>query len=193
MRQRTIVFVTHDMESVQKFCDRAMVIKNGKIEFLGLPPKAAVLYKEENFPTDTNKEKNNITGDNQDRLKIELTDNQGFSKKTFVSGETMVVNSSWDKDSRVHFVGVAIHRDDGMYIFGTNNQNQHRSIALNQNSSNYSVNLNLGSGQYYVEVAIFGKDESDKIFYTAHGPSFVVHNPNQWQGVTELTNKWASQ
>jgi ABC-2 type transport system ATP-binding protein len=32
---KTIVFVSHDIPSVEKYCDRAMLIRNGKIEKIG--------------------------------------------------------------------------------------------------------------------------------------------------------------
>jgi len=42
--KHTIIFVSHDMESVQKFCDRALVLDGGKVKFIGRPTEAATLY-----------------------------------------------------------------------------------------------------------------------------------------------------
>ncbi|MDO8336200.1 MAG: hypothetical protein Q7T74_05485, partial [Candidatus Saccharibacteria bacterium] len=53
-----------------------------------------------------------------------------------------------------------------------------------------SVELNLGTGRYYVEVAVFGKDDSEKIYYIPEGPTFDVHNQGTWQGITELKHNW---
>jgi ABC-type polysaccharide/polyol phosphate transport system ATPase subunit len=46
---RTILFVTHDMSAVERFCDRAMLIEKGKMVDLGEPHAIARRYHELNF------------------------------------------------------------------------------------------------------------------------------------------------
>ena len=46
---RTIVFVTHDMSAVERFCDRAMLLERGKMVEIGEPVAIARSYREINF------------------------------------------------------------------------------------------------------------------------------------------------
>jgi ABC-type polysaccharide/polyol phosphate transport system ATPase subunit len=46
---KTIVFVTHDMSAVERFCDRAMLLERGRILELGDPHSVARAYNEVNF------------------------------------------------------------------------------------------------------------------------------------------------
>ncbi|MHB1536956.1 MAG: ABC transporter ATP-binding protein [Solirubrobacteraceae bacterium] len=46
---KTIVFVTHDMGSVQRFCDRAMLLEKGRVVQIGEPEAIARRYNELNF------------------------------------------------------------------------------------------------------------------------------------------------
>jgi ABC-type polysaccharide/polyol phosphate transport system ATPase subunit len=46
---RTILFVTHDMSAVERFCDRAMLLDKGKMIDLGDPTSIARRYNELNF------------------------------------------------------------------------------------------------------------------------------------------------
>jgi ABC-type polysaccharide/polyol phosphate transport system ATPase subunit len=46
---RTIVFVTHDMGAVQRFCDRAMLLERGRIVDVSDPETIARKYNELNF------------------------------------------------------------------------------------------------------------------------------------------------
>jgi ABC-type polysaccharide/polyol phosphate transport system ATPase subunit len=46
---RTIVFVTHDMSAVQRFCDRAMLLDQGEVLEIGQPGQIARRYQELNF------------------------------------------------------------------------------------------------------------------------------------------------
>ncbi|MFI4989745.1 MAG: ABC transporter ATP-binding protein [Solirubrobacterales bacterium] len=46
---RTIVFVSHDMHSVERFCDRAMLMEHGRMTKLGEPREIGRAYHELNF------------------------------------------------------------------------------------------------------------------------------------------------
>jgi ABC-type polysaccharide/polyol phosphate transport system ATPase subunit len=46
---RTIVFVTHDMGAVRRFCDRALLIERGEMIDLGDPEVVSAKYEEVNF------------------------------------------------------------------------------------------------------------------------------------------------
>ncbi len=46
--QRTVVFVTHDMELVERYCDRALLLEDGQVMSLGDPYKVARAYKATN-------------------------------------------------------------------------------------------------------------------------------------------------
>ena len=46
---RTIVFVSHDMHSVERFCDRAMLMEHGVMVKIGEPREIARAYHELNF------------------------------------------------------------------------------------------------------------------------------------------------
>jgi ABC-2 type transport system ATP-binding protein len=46
---KTIVFVTHDMATVQALCDRAMLLDGGAVRYVGDPGEAALRYYRVNF------------------------------------------------------------------------------------------------------------------------------------------------
>jgi ABC-type polysaccharide/polyol phosphate transport system ATPase subunit len=46
---KTIIFVTHDMSAVERFCDRALLIERGKIVSIDAPHTIARAYNELNF------------------------------------------------------------------------------------------------------------------------------------------------
>ena len=49
---KTIVFVTHDMGSMQRFCHRALLLERGTLVYLGEPHEVADRYLEINFGRD---------------------------------------------------------------------------------------------------------------------------------------------
>ncbi|HET8755715.1 MAG TPA: ABC transporter ATP-binding protein [Solirubrobacteraceae bacterium] len=46
---KTIIFVTHDMSAVQRFCDRALLLEHGRLMQIGDPYDIASAYNELNF------------------------------------------------------------------------------------------------------------------------------------------------
>jgi ABC-2 type transport system ATP-binding protein len=46
---RTVLFVTHSMDDVQRFCDRAMLLEKGRVIAIGEPGSIARRYNEINF------------------------------------------------------------------------------------------------------------------------------------------------
>jgi ABC-type polysaccharide/polyol phosphate transport system ATPase subunit len=46
---KTILFVTHDMALVERFCDRAMLLERGKVLSIGDPHEVGLLYNKVNF------------------------------------------------------------------------------------------------------------------------------------------------
>ena len=46
---RTVVLVTHDMTSVQQYCDRAMLLDDGQLRYIGDPEEAGRQYLRMNF------------------------------------------------------------------------------------------------------------------------------------------------
>jgi ABC-type polysaccharide/polyol phosphate transport system ATPase subunit len=63
----TIVFVTHDMGSVERFCDRAMLMDRGRVVDLGSPATIARQYNELNFKRV--REEATLTGAGPDTLR----------------------------------------------------------------------------------------------------------------------------
>jgi ABC-type polysaccharide/polyol phosphate transport system ATPase subunit len=50
---KTILFVTHDMGAVQRFCDRALLLEHGQMKIVGEPERVGNHYLEMNFGRDS--------------------------------------------------------------------------------------------------------------------------------------------
>ena len=46
-RKITILFVSHSLERIKSFCNRAIYIKGGKIRLIGLPSEVIKKYQDE--------------------------------------------------------------------------------------------------------------------------------------------------
>lgn len=64
---KTVILVTHGMSSVEKYCDRAMMIRDGEIVAIGNPNEVASEYSMENLET-----QKIITADGEDEIVEDL-------------------------------------------------------------------------------------------------------------------------
>ena len=65
---KTVVLVTHDIATIQKYCDRAMLLRNGKIQMIGDPEKVGNKYIYQNM---SDEEKRIFDEEKRLRLKAE--------------------------------------------------------------------------------------------------------------------------
>lgn len=177
---RTVVLVTHDMSAVEKFCDRAIVLKDGKLIYNGSPREAAAVYQEMNFSNKTS------LNTKKAKVRIDIGDSQRFNVN-----DTLTMKIEWDKDlSNVQNVGVAIFSIDGAYVYGTNTLNDDIKLDKDTNTINYSVDLNLGKGVYSIKIGLFGKTDEETIYFLDSAGSFQVFADDEAQGFARLNHSW---
>jgi ABC-2 type transport system ATP-binding protein len=94
---KTIVLVTHDMTTVQSFCDRAMLLHDGDIKFTGEPEETAARYYRLNFAVakdaegaELDAQLNTAVEDDAARVvQARLTDDGGRTIRDLEQGEPM--------------------------------------------------------------------------------------------------------
>ena len=114
----TIVFVSHSLETVKTFCQKAVLLKNGKVRSEGSPDKVVADYTgailEKTKKEQTAEGKGIIT-------KVEFLRNGG-SAYLFQTEDKFVarIYYSVKKPIKKPVFGIAIYRDDGTHIAGPN-------------------------------------------------------------------------
>jgi ABC-type polysaccharide/polyol phosphate transport system ATPase subunit len=100
---RTIVFVTHDMSAVNRFCHRAMLLERGRMTVIGQPDKVADRYLSVNFdhaqqlaeesatePEELDEDSEDVHfGDGKARIVEVWLENDHGERKTSVAREEM--------------------------------------------------------------------------------------------------------
>ncbi len=93
---RTIVFVTHDMGSLNRFCNRALLLERGQMVHLGEPHEVADRYLEINFGRSgqTQQESGERVGDGDARvLEVWLEDEDGRRPASVAQGQRITLNA----------------------------------------------------------------------------------------------------
>lgn len=185
---KTIVLVTHDMSSVKRFCDRAIVVNKGNIIYEGAPNEASDEYVKINFPETISSSDDLLTGTKNVSVKFKPTEKNDSQGSLFKSGDKITLQVNWKSNQKAKNVGVAIYSESGQYMFGTNTIVD--KVKISENTIDYEFINNLGSGNYYTQVGIFGDRDSEKIYYLEEALKFKVTNNEGWQGFTKLEHAW---
>ena len=187
--KRTVILVTHDMSAVERFCNKAVFIEDGKVKMIGKPYRIAAAYSRSNIKSYNESE--GLDEQISDDFDITLRGSDGNEQTVYEYNETMTVELEWQQTGVKH-VGVAIFRENGEYVYGPNTYQEKVKIA-GKNRATYTVQLNLNEGSYFIKAGLMGADDTKTIAFTEEGPHFSVqrdYNHGRWGGVTKLKHTW---
>ncbi|MGZ4180371.1 MAG: ABC transporter ATP-binding protein [Solirubrobacteraceae bacterium] len=126
---RTILFVTHDMGAVERFCDRAMLLERGEVVDIGDPASIARQYNHLNFHYDREQTRLSQTAPLPARdAQVAQVENAWFASP---DGEVIVTTNQGepcDIRMQVRFLSevvdpkfvVRLQADNGQFVFATN-------------------------------------------------------------------------
>lgn len=187
--KRTVILVTHDMSAVERFCNKAVFIEDGKVKMIGKPYRIAAAYSRSNIKSYNESE--GLDEQISDDFDITLRSSDGNEQTVYEYNETMTVELEWQQTGVKH-VGVAIFRENGEYVYGPNTYQEKVKIA-GKNCAVYTVQLNLNEGSYFIKAGLMGADDTKTIAFTEEGPHFSVqrdYDHGRWGGVTKLKHTW---
>ena len=185
---KTVILVTHDMGAVERFCNKAVLIENGKVKIQGKPHIVAAAYSMSNQLEHAKTHNFNRSSAPFD---VRIYDSQGKENNSFKYNEQITIKLSWEQPN-VKNIGVAIFRENGEYVFGPNTYQDQYKIK-HKNKAEYTVKLNLNEGDYFIKAGLTGKRDIDTIAFIEEGPHFSVqrdYESGRWGGVTKLDHTW---
>jgi len=191
----TLLFVSHDTETVKKICSKAIYLKNGVMSVFGIAKDVCIEYERDLFgasrhnntqATSKNTEQvlpayidsdllssdEKTYGDGRATInKITITDPNNQIINAIPSGENFTISYNVEFNSTVikPIFGIMITTREGICVFGTNTTNNPISLRdyLDDDEVLISFTLtnNLGPGIYYLTCGIHAFDHTDGLIY----------------------------
>lgn len=192
---RTIVFVTHDMSAVERFCDKVLVLNKGVSEGVFTPSDASAYYDELNaqqLQGEDNEKRPNRWGSGEVQLE-ELTfysDGKKLKNNIVEMGEDFEVKLKLKQDKkRKIVVGLAFEDMFGVNVSGPNSSG---TVIHSDEVITYKVDkLSLVPGEYKVTVAIFDEDVVNELDHLDRKYRFNIKSSSHNQyGKVNLFGKW---
>ncbi len=188
---QTVILVTHDMSTVERFCNRAALISEGKLIEVGDARKVSKLYsKLNNLEIDATEARKAHAIDKL--FGISLHDADGKKQNRFKFGEKMTVKVKSKITTPLESIGVSIFKRTGEHITGRNSRFE-KGVDVNKNKNlEVQFTLDITPGVYFIYPEAF-YEEGSAHSTDFEGPTFTVEKPSdsiKWSGIVPLGYRW---
>ena len=199
-QKKTVILVTHDMASVRRFCNKAIMLESGKIVASGDPNEVANLYSIENIESTTKTDKKSKKNTAYIQTKVEnkvLTpkDTLEVEVKYFVPEDRQVSFGISILDEASNRITSVI--DDGFFI--DDNNVEITSSKKGTHIYKYTLPLDLFNNRdFEITATLFAydkkKDSYEPIAYTTEEDisQFYVRENKPRGGLLKKRGSWMS-
>jgi len=201
-RGKTVILVTHDMEMVERFCARAMLLEDGRLAAIGEPQTVARRYLELNFADESGAPP---AGAGPEDVSsgvsigdVWVEDEGGRRASNLGQGERLAIRATLEVERRIEDpeVGVTIHDTDNVVVFGTTTRElgrRERPLEAGERLQlRVAMRNDLRPGRYYVDCGVHEREQRVAAFRRRAG-SFLVYGNQPQSGLVALEHTFDLQ
>jgi ABC-type polysaccharide/polyol phosphate transport system ATPase subunit len=194
---RTIVLVTHDMTTVERFCHRAMLITNGEIEMIGDPGRVGRRYLERNFENYRSHaaESEQPAAGRARIVDVWLENESGMRIDTAPHGQRLHLRARIDADDAVRepVVDFWVDDEEDARVFATSTRPWQEAAPLEAGDRlEVAVDVDnlLASGRYHIGCSLLsGSAALDVVALVNRHTPFVVFAGEHVYGLVQLDHE----
>ncbi|MCU0237163.1 MAG: ABC transporter ATP-binding protein [Acidobacteria bacterium] len=206
---KTIIFVSHDLSTIERICDEVIWIKKGLVEMRGYPKRVVDAYleyvgKKDEVKTlvqhgeeekEAAREREKRWGSREIEIaNVRMFDAQGREKYIFQSDEPLAiefdVTAAGPQDDFVF--GIGVFNGEGVHCYGSNTMLENyasESIAGSGRVRLQVPALNLVNGTYFLDIAAHKRD-GYPFDYHHFQYSFRVTSSHRDVGIARIPHQW---
>ena len=209
----TILFVSHDINAVKRFCSRTVWLDKGKMieegetdsiceDYLDFLRKESAVPLAKEIKDQIKKEESQLVLKALESVdiaaieKVEIKNSFGEPTESINFGEDVEVEVQYlVKDNTVKnpVLGIAIYSIENEYICGLNTLLDSVKIPWNIGKNRFSLqykDFNLIGGSYYLDVALYDQTATVRLDYQTRVIDFFVKEKYIGEGKVILRHKW---
>lgn len=192
---KTILFVSHALETVEEFCGEVLLIHEGRLIKRGKPADVIFSYLKSymvrigmlNVEEHGTREVE-ICG-------VRLLDEHNRETNTFITGRTLLVEIRYHANRRVEkpVFGFNIKTGNGFYVFGSNTQIAQVPLAAIEGDGVMRLKiapLTLMQGTFFLSLSIHSWDHATQYHRQEDLHPFMVKDATGAMGVFQLHSEW---
>ncbi len=194
-RGKTLLFVSHALQTVEEFCHEVFLIHRGRLIARGEPPEVILRYIKQYMG-----EGGPVFTQEYGSREVEITDvrfrnESGTETGTFTSGRPLAVDISYRASRRIErpVFGFSVKTGNGFYIYGSNTQIAKFPIDAIEGEGTLRLKLDpltLMQGNFFLSLSIHSWDHAAQYHRREDWYPFMVKNPTESLGVFRLDSSW---
>ena len=182
--KRTIIIVTHDMGAVKRFCNRALIIRDGMIEAIGSPSEIADIYSEQNIELPDNIDAKDESGTN---LKLSI------NKKRYKPSDRLTSRVTYEPLNGIDsYVNLSLVKN-GLVVADLNTKyNKELNIQKKEIKLQFTQQLDMfNAGTYDIYISIHQTGDDHLIKQIPRAATFIIEGHDKARdGALRLDDGW---
>ena len=164
--KKTVVLVTHSMEYIEKFCNRALFIDNGIPQGIFSPGEAVMAYRRINIDTNEqfnvrDKTENMRMGSKELSIEKIIINPKIKNEDNIVkTGDkciiAILIKNNINKKNFSYAIGLAFYDEDGINLSGPNSIDSKFNISKKIDTVKFIIDkIPFSNGRIYISVGVF--------------------------------------
>ncbi len=195
---KTILFVSHALETVEEFCDEVLLVHEGRLIMEGNPSQVIFTYLKQYMVRIgmLNVEEHGTR--EVEMRSVRLLDETGAETSTFNTGHAMVVEIAYHTQRRIEkpVFGFNIKTGNGFYVFGSNTQIAKIPLDAIEGDGRVRLRiepLTLKQGKFFLSLSVHSWDHAVQYHRQEDLHPFMVKDVSNDKGVFQLQCAWEHQ
>ncbi len=192
---KTILFVSHALETVEEFCDEVLLIHEGRLVRRGGPSEVVFAYLRQYMVRIGNLNVEEHGTREVELRSVRLLDEAGAETAVFVTGRALTVEIGYHARRRIEkpVFGFNLKTGNGFYVFGSNTQIAGAPIAAIEGDGRVRLRiapLTLKQGQFFLSLSVHSWDHAVQYHRQEDLHPFRVKDAGSDKGVVQLNCAW---
>ncbi|CAM3813510.1 polysaccharide ABC transporter ATP-binding protein [Clostridium perfringens] len=196
---KTILYVSHGLGTVKKFCDRAIWLQKGEVVDDGNSVIVVERYYNLNFNPDNIEQLKDHKSDIINSIAVKSnTKNVEYLEKLDLEVEyDLISNDLKDPNIVLEFRKTDYEpgttRGNDQFVCGINSKDNIKNIPFNLGVNKLKVSLNkvnLVAGVYYIDFVL--RDGEEEVYRKINGYSFTLNDKYRGEGFLILGHSWGN-
>ena len=193
---KTLMFVSHALQTVEEFCDEAFLIHHGRLVARGNPPEVILQYIRAYMGEGGYLYTQEFGTRDVEMIDVKLRNEHNEETALFQSGRPLHVDIRYIAHRRVEnpVFGYSLKTGNGFYVFGTNTQLQKQRIDAIEGEGFIRLTidpLTLMQGNFFLSLSIHSWDHATQYHRREDWYPFGVKNEIGSEGIFRLPSSWS--
>jgi len=194
-RGKTMLIVSHDLDTLKKVCDRIMLIDEGKFIDMGEPLQVVERYKELGLQKQAGLLAKEWGTREVEFGKVKFLNARGEESQRFMVGDKIIIKIPFYAKKKIEkpCFGFSVTDREGTICYGTNTALEKYTIPLIEGKGSLDLiieSMPLFHGKYFFSLALHSEDHQKQYHRQDNQYVIWVESEKKAEGFVEIPCKW---